>query len=98
MAVTALYFDQSTGITIQVHTALSETLAPEVFANIRNVQVSYNMMNDEFDFTVWRLDDQAVKFGLARTLFEERDKVWRASDAFRQDPQLLARLILFLAP
>lgn len=82
---------------MQVRSAFREALAADVFAEIEDIAVEYNMLNDSVDFTIKRKrDDMRVKLPLMRQWLHTAD-VGTAVQAIQKDQQMLASLILFLA-
>lgn len=83
---------------IPVNLAFSRVLAPELMANISTTKLSYNATADEFCIIVRRVrDHQGVMFSIRRDLLDAHASTVSTIEALKSEPQVLTKLILFLA-
>ncbi len=82
---------------MQVRAAFKVALTPDLFDEIDEIEVVYNLMNDSVDFTIRRKrDGMQVLLPLMRQWLK-RAEVPYTVQAIKRDPQMFASLILFLA-
>ena len=97
MKAPELFIDKHTNTAILVRDAFTKALAVDIVENIDEISCGYSLLDDAIHFTIKRKSD-----GMRVLLPVMRDKLLDPEPssvvkALKEDPEVFARLILFLA-
>jgi hypothetical protein len=89
--------DTTVNVTVQIDETFRTMLHEDLVENIDEVKCEYNMPNDAMDFLIRRKRDGMVaRFEIPRHKLLDAE-VPQSVNAFRDDAEQFARLVLFLA-